>query len=231
MIEHVYRRSALCEALDEVYVATCDEEIRECVSEFGGQTLMTSPDHQRASERTAEAAADLDSDIVVMIQGDEPMIVPEMIDSAVAPMLQDPSIQCVNLVERIESEEEFRDTNTIKVVMDLHKNALYFSREPIPTGNQLGFKKIPVFKQVCVIPFRKDFLIRYSQLPPTPLEQSESIDMLRILENRLPVRLVETRIRTHSVDTPSDLAHVESRMRQDPLLSRYPPKAGTEKQK
>lgn len=221
MIEHVYRRTAMCSQLDQVFVATCDEEIRRAVEEFGGKVIMTSTAHQRASDRIAEATESVDADIVVMIQGDEPMVLPEMIDAAVAPMISDPSIQCVNLAKRIETEEEYYDRNTIKVVMDLAGNSLYFSREAVPTKHIMDFGKFPVFKQVCIIPFRREFLLEYSRLNPTPLEQAESVDMMRILEHGMTVRLVETTVNSHAVDTPDDLKMVESLMKNDSLLSQY----------
>ena len=221
MIEHVYRRTTLCHRLDEVYVATCDQEIREVVEGFGGNAIMTSPLHERASERVAEAACTLAADIVVMVQGDEPMVTPEMIEAAVAPMLRDDTVQCVNLVKRVESNEEHRDPNTVKVVMDRQGRALYFSREPIPTHRLRGFDKLAVFKQVCIIPFRRGLLLRYAQLEPTPLEQAESVDMLRILEHGADVHLVETHADVHAVDTLADLASVESLMQHDPLVSQY----------
>ena len=221
MIEHVYRRTAMCQSLDEVFVATCDEEIRQAVEAFGGKVIMTSAAHQRASDRIAEAAESLAADIVVMIQGDEPMVVPEMIDAAVAPMVNDPSINCVNLAKRIETEEEYRDPNTIKVVLDRQGDALYFSREGIPTHRILEFANIPVFKQVCIIPFRRDFLLKYAQLEPTPLEQAESVDMMRVLEHGYRVRLVETSVSSHAVDTQADLEFVQSLMEHDPLVNRY----------
>ena len=221
MIEHVYHRTALCQKLDAVFVATCDEEIFEAVEAFGGKAVMTSSSHQRASDRIAEVALGLEADIVVMVQGDEPMVVPEMIDLALEPMLEDPTINCVNLAKRIQSEEEFRDPNTIKVVMDRRGDALYFSREPVPTPRMLGFDGIPVFKQVCIIPYRRDILLEFALLEPTLLEQSESIDMLRLLEHGYRVRLVETEVNSHAVDTQADLDMVESLMSQDPLLDRY----------
>lgn len=226
MIEHVYRRTAMCALLDEVFVATCDEEIKEATEAFGGKVIMTSPDHQRASDRIAEAAGGLEADIVVMIQGDEPMVVPEMIDAALAPMLNDPAVACVNLAKRIASEEEYRDPNTIKVVMDRRGDALYFSREPVPTGHIASFGRIPVFKQVCIIPFRRESLLQFASLEPTPLEIAESVDMLRFLEHGYSVRLVETGVESHAVDTPADLARVQSLMGHDPLLERYLNKSG-----
>lgn len=221
MIEHVVRRVALCDRLSAVHVATCDEEIRHAVERFGGKVIMTSAAHQRASDRVAEAAEHTEADIVVMVQGDEPMIIPEMIDAAVAPMLADHSIHCVNLARRISSVEEYLDPNTIKVVMDAAGNALYFSRAPIPAIDRTRLATSPVFKQVCVIPFRRDFLRTYTRLTATPLERNESIDMLRILEHGGPVRMVETEWDTHAVDTPDDLRLVEERMADDPLIPLY----------
>ena len=223
MIEHVINRALMCDLLDAVYVATCDEEIRKVVEEIGGSVLMTSIIHERASDRVAEAAFHLDADIVVMIQGDEPMITPDMISSAVAPILRDRSVSCVNLVRRIFSHEEFIDPNTIKVVMNVNGDALYFSRASIPAIDFASGKDGHpcVFKQVCVIPFRRDCLRKFANLPPTPLERAESIDMLRLIEHGCYVRLVETEVDTHAVDTPEDLRLVESLMKNDPLIPRY----------
>src|SRR6266700_2517377 len=139
MIEHVVRRVTLCDCLNAVWVATCDNEIRRVVEGFGGNVLMTSAAHERASDRVAEAAENLETvtgleaDIVVMIQGDEPMITPGMIEAAVLPVLRDPSVLCVNLVRRILNHDDYVDANTIKVVMNSRRHALYFSRAPIPS--------------------------------------------------------------------------------------------------
>ena len=220
MIEHVYKRANLCKYLEAVYIATPDEKIHQAVEAFGGQVIMTSHEHERASDRVAEAVKDMDCDLVVMIQGDEPMTTPDMIAKAIEPF-SDPAVQCVNLAKRIETETDQDNPNTIKVVMDNQGNALYFSREPIPNRGKIGFKNIPVYKQVCIIPFRRDFLFQYSNLPPTPLEQAESIDMLRILEHGLDVKLVEIDQQTHAVDTQADLELVEQLMRDDPYLDSY----------
>jgi 3-deoxy-manno-octulosonate cytidylyltransferase (CMP-KDO synthetase) len=221
MLEHVFRRVSAAAILDAVYVATCDDEIRTVVEGLGGEVILTSASHERASDRVAEAADRLEaggappSDIVVMIQGDEPMITPVMIEDAVAPMLLDPAIPCVNLVYRISNREEYVDPNTIKVVMNLAGNALYFSRATIPAIDFARLDRAPVFKQVCVIPFRRDFLSDFAQLSATPLERAESIDMLRALEHNHKVRLVETDVATHAVDTPEDLWLVESLMKHE----------------
>lgn len=224
MIEHVCARAALCRALSEVHVATCDTEIQRAVEAFGGSVIMTSDAHERASDRVAEAAEGLEAGIVVMIQGDEPLVTPEMIAAALAPMLEDETVSCVNLARRITDPKEFADPNTVKVVTNLRGDALYFSRAQIPTSffaRPPEAATTPVFKQVCVIPFRRAALREFARMKPTPLERAESIDMLRIIEHGGSVRIVETRADTHAVDTPEDLRLVESLMRDDPLIARY----------
>jgi 3-deoxy-manno-octulosonate cytidylyltransferase (CMP-KDO synthetase) len=221
MIEHVYHRVALCQKLEAVYVATCDVEIKDAVEAFGGQAIMTSDVHQRASDRVAEAAQQLDADVIVMVQGDEPMVVPEMIDQSVAPFLGDGDVQCVNLTKRIFEKGEYLSPNTIKVVMDQRSDALYMSREPIPTRGVLDFENIHAFKQVCIIPFTRDLLLTYANLDPTQLEKEESIDMLRFMEHGYKVRMVETQFETYAVDTREDLTRVENILRDDPLVKKY----------
>lgn len=216
MIGHVLDRVRASSLVDETAVATCDEEIAEFVQSVGGRAVMTGDHHERASERCAEALRVIEAedgfpyDIVVMVQGDEPMTEPGMVDEAVRPMIEDPSIQVANLLGEIESEEEFQDRNCIKVVCDLAGDALYFSRAPIPmtagTGGVVGFK------QVCVIPFRRKALFDYVEMAPTPLEVAESVDMMRLLEHGHSVRMVATAYRTQAVDTPEDLARVERLM-------------------
>lgn len=226
LLGHVYFRSRMARVLSEVYVATCDNEIKEYVESIRGRVIMTSDKHERASDRVAEAILKMEqetsqrTDIIVMIQGDEPMVVPEMIELAVEPMLQDKSIVVVNLMAPINTREEHEDPNAIKVVVDKDNYALYFSREPIPSAKK-GATEIPMLKQVCIIPFRRDFLIEFSRLEPTPLEKAESIDMLRILEHGYRVKMVLTGFETHSVDTPEDLRFVEGLMKKDPLVSKY----------
>ena len=187
---------------------------------------MTSDKHERASDRAAEALLKIEKetgqriDIVVMIQGDEPMVVREMLDLAVQPMLEDESILVVNLMVPIRTLEEYEDPNEIKVVVDHDNHALYFSREPIPSRKK-GATEIPMLKQVCIIPFRRDFLIEFSQLESTPLEKIESIDMLRVLEHGCKVKMVLADFRTYSVDTPEDLRFVGGLMENDPLAAKY----------
>jgi 3-deoxy-manno-octulosonate cytidylyltransferase (CMP-KDO synthetase) len=217
MIGHVYERVAKSPVVTLTAVATCDAEIRDYIESIGGVAVMTSDRHERASDRCAEALEKLEKinntcyDIVVMVQGDEPMTHPDMITEAIAPMQADPSIRITNLIGEISDTGEFEDRNCIKVVCDLKSNALYFSREPIPTRAKV--KDIPMGKQVCVIPFRRDFLIEYTRMSPTPLEVAESVDMMRVLEHGLPIRMVPTKHDTRAVDTPDDLRRVEELMR------------------
>lgn len=214
MIGHVYERVSHSPLLLHTVVATCDIEIYDYIISIGGHAVMTAPTHDRASDRCAEALLKLEKDnnilydIVVMVQGDEPMTHPEMIGEAIQPMLEDPSVLVVNLLAQIKDEAEFEDRNCVKVVFDKQLNALYFSREAIPSRFRSG--TVPMYKQVCIIPFQRDYLIQYTALEPTPLEIIESIDMMRVLEHGIKVRLAHTRYRTHAVDTPDDLIRVES---------------------
>lgn len=221
MLEHVYQRVALSQSLSATYIATCDEEIRQAATAFGAPVIMTSDRHERASDRIAEAVMHIDADLIVMVQGDEPMTHPAMIDTAVAPFYNDSGLECVNLTKRIDDEADFRSPNTIKVVMDQQGNALYMTRQPIPTLASGGFGATAAYKQVCIIPFTRACLIAYSQLPPTPLEKLESIDMLRLLEHGHQVRMIETRFDTQAVDTQADLARVAKLITDDPLLAQY----------
>ena len=221
MIEHIYKRVAMSKSLHATYIATCDEEIREVAQGFGAQVIMTADTHERASDRVAEAVEKLDADLIVMVQGDEPMTHPDMIDAAIAPFENNPGLGCVNLVRKIDNEADYMDFNTIKVVMNRQNDALYMSRRPIPSLAKSGFANTEAYKQVCIIPFRREILFQYTNLPPTPLEQHESIDMLRLLEHGVSVRMVHTEFNTQAVDTPADLAKVEKLMNDDPLLSRY----------
>ncbi|SFM62895.1 3-deoxy-manno-octulosonate cytidylyltransferase [Nitrosomonas communis] len=221
MLEHVYKRVALSDALDATYIATCDEEIQQAAEAFGAPVIMTSDKHERASDRVAEAIAGMDAELIVMVQGDEPMTHPHMVDTAVAPFRTDPQLGCVNLVRRIENEADFYDANTIKVIKNQQGDALYMSRQPIPTLAKSGFASTSAYKQVCIIPFRRATLLYYTQLPATPLEQLESIDMLRLLEHNIRVKMVETEFNSQAVDTEADLARVSKLMESDPLLSSY----------
>lgn len=226
MVGHVYFRSKMSKLLREVYIATCDDEIMQYAASVSAKAIMTSEAHQRASDRTAEALLHVERetgqrvDIVVMIQGDEPMLRPEMIDEAVGPLLADPSILVSNLLGVLQTGEEHDDINEVKVVVDRDSFALYFSREAIPSRRK-GGEGVSKYKQVCIIPYQRDFLIKFNELEPTPLEIAESVDMLRVLEHGYRVKMVPTRYHVYSVDTQEDLEKVDRIMADDPLLPLY----------
>lgn len=226
MVGHCYHRSKMCELLTEVYVATCDQEIFDYIEGIGGMSIMTADTHERASDRTAEALLKVEKktgnkvDIVIMLQGDEPMITPGMIENAVKPLIDNGEINVSNLYSKIKTVKEFEDPNEVKVVLDKYENALYFSREPIPSRKK-GFSEVDMFKQVCIIPFRRDFLLEYNEMEQTPLEKFESVDMMRILENGLKVKMVFTENDSYAVDTKEDLEHVIKKMKNDQLIKEY----------
>ena len=226
MVGHVYFRSKMSQALDEVYIATCDQEICDYASSIGATGIMTADTHERATDRSAEAMEKIEAmtgekaDVVVIIQGDEPLLVPQMVDDVIAPLQEDPEVMVANLMSPLKNHEEFEDPNEVKVVVDKNGFALYFSREPIPSVKK-GGENIPMMRQLCIMPFRRDFLLTFNNLPPTPLEIIESIDMLRLLENGYKVKIVPTESDSYSVDTPEDLAKVEQLMESDPLLAQY----------
>ncbi|WP_152057739.1 3-deoxy-manno-octulosonate cytidylyltransferase [Aliarcobacter butzleri] len=226
MIGHVYKRVKMSKTLSEVYVATCDKEIYDYIESIDGKAVMTSDCHERCSDRCAEAMLKIENetgikcDIMVMVQGDEPLTFPEMIDEAVQPMIENKSVLITNLVSDIDTVEAFENPNEVKVVMDKNNNALYFSREPIPSRKK-GVLAVPMKKQVCVIPFTRDFLLEYNQMEPTPLEIIESVDMMRILENGGKVKMIDTKYITKAVDTEEDIEVVKNMMKNDRLKSEY----------
>jgi 3-deoxy-manno-octulosonate cytidylyltransferase (CMP-KDO synthetase) len=213
MIGHVYNNLTTCRYLSHIAVATCDRVIVDYIESINGLAIMTSDKHERASDRCAEAVDILEKDlnikfdIIVMVQGDEPLINNIMLNQAIIPIIENSNINIINLIGKIDNELEFKDQNCIKVLKNINNEALYFSRQPIPNT---GFKHSYAFKQICVIPFRRIFLKLYTELQPTPIEIIESIDMLRILENGMKVHLVETSEISQSVDVIEDIIKVEN---------------------
>jgi len=226
MIGHVYHRSNLCDLLSDVYVATCNNEIYNYVSSINGKVVMTANSHERASDRVAEALVNIEKDlqekidIVVMIQGDEPMIFPEMISDGIEPLIKNKKLAVTNLMSVINSKSEWVDPNEVKVVVDNQNFAMYFSREPIPSDKKYD-GKIVAFKQVCIISFKRDILLQYCNMKPTPLEIIESVDMNRLLENGIKIKMVPTDQSTFAVDTEKDLKHVGNLMKNDKLMKTY----------
>jgi len=225
MIGHVYYRTKMAKQVDVTYVATCDQEIHEYIESIGGNVVMTSDSHINAITRTAEALIKCEEkeatkfDCVAMIQGDEPLVNPANIDKAIDALKQDDTLNVVNLMSVIETDVEFDDKNNVKVVVDLNGNALYFSREPIPSRWQE--KNVKRLKQLGLIFFTRDSLIWFNQLDRTPLEIIESVDMLRVLENQDRVRMVEVAGENVGVDTLSDCKMAIDMMKKDKLLPLY----------
>lgn len=228
MIEHVYRRSKMSTTLGGVYLAVSGKELEDYADSIGAEWVRDKKETYRGcSNAIADATLEIEKrigkkvDIVVMVQGDEPMIMPEMIDMAVKPMIENPSIKVVNLMAPIKSDEEHQDPNCPKVVVDRENFAMYFSREPIPSIKKWKGGDIPRYKQVCVIPFRRDYLLEFSTMDPGILEEIESIDMNRVLEHGQKVKMVLEDFETQCVDTPKDLEKVEKLMANDPLVLKY----------
>lgn len=210
----------MSKSVDETYIATPDEEILEETESFGGEAIMTGS-HPRATDRVAEAAESLDAEIVVVMQGDEPLVYPDMLDAAIEPIVEEEDVLVTNLAKPIPNEEEYRDPNKVKVVVDKDWNALYFSRAPVPYLRDLEFEDAPIYHQVCVIPFEREHLFEFIAMEETTLERAESVDMLRLLENGYDVRLVESDRETHPVDTPEDHEIVNEMMLEDSLFQEY----------
>ncbi len=213
MIEHVRRRVALCNILEDVYVATCDEKIVEVVAGFGGKAVMTAVTHERCTDRVEEAARTIDADIVVIVQGDEPLFIPEVINSLVEPMRQDSAVVCTNLLSAIHDPNDLNDPNIVKATITHDGDVLYFSRAAIPYPRSPG--QSPMYRQTGLAALRKTFLHEFSRLAQTPLEMTESIDLLRILEHGFRIRGVIYDQPTIGVDESADIAKVEAVLKKD----------------
>ena len=208
MVEHVYRRAASARGVDAVVVATDDERIASVVKGFGGIAQMTSASHRTGLDRIAEVARDLTAEIVVNVQGDEPLIEPAMIEEVVAALTADPDTQMSTLRRRIDDAAEYRNPNVVKVVVDAAQRALYFSRAPLPFAREPA----AAFKHVGLYAYRRDFLLTLAALPQTPLELAESLEQLRALEHGFRIRAVETLHDSVGVDTPEDLDRVRQQL-------------------
>lgn len=207
MLQHVYERASQARYLTKLVIATDDDRIYSAARDFGASVKMTRSDHMSGTDRAAEIASAEQAEIVVNIQGDEPMIDPDAIDAAVLSMIEDEEVPMATLKKLIEDESEVTNPNVVKVVTDLAGNAIYFSRFPIPfvrDGAAAHFKHIGLYI------YRRDFLLRYSDLPLGPLEQAERLEQLRALENGFRIRVVETDYDSLGVDTPEDLERVST---------------------
>ena len=225
MVGHCYFRSVMCELLDEVYVATCDDEIFDYISNIGGKAIMTSTSHERATERTAEALQKIEElnncqyDIIVMIQGDEPLIDPNMINEAILP-LKDHGGFVSNLMSKLNNFDEAQNPNFVKVVTTIEGDALYLSREPIPSSQKYS-NSVSYYRQLGLIAFSREALLKFVNLQTTPLEIIESVDMNRFLENNIPIKMKITEYEADSVDTKEDLERVIEKMKIDNTFLKY----------
>jgi len=222
MIQHVYERACKASLVSRVIVATDDTRIADAVHLIGGEVVMTSADHETGTDRLAEVARDLDTEIIVNVQGDEPLISPQMIDQAIEPFLNDPSLKMGTLKTRIKSLHDFLSPNVVKVVTGADGCALYFSRSPLPffrdkwqdlKDESFASGKLLCYKHVGLYVYRRDFLLEYAAMPQTFLEISEKLEQLRAIENGTRIRVVETEFESIGVDTPDDLAKAQERYR------------------
>lgn len=226
MVEHVYRRAAMFPHWDGLYLATCDQEIADLGIARGWPVVMTSPDHTRCLDRVAEAAATCgqqleDRDIVVCVQGDEPMLQPDMIEATIRPLLEDESVAGTVLAMHIVEDEQFRNPDTVKIIHDMKGDVLYTSRAPIPHCRVLT-PEIGARRIYGIFGFRRAFLDLFTRLAPSPLELVESCDSNRIMDHGFRQRIAPYPFRpSFSVDSPSDIKLVEEALAQDALLGQY----------
>ncbi len=216
MIQHVFERASKATVIDKVIVATDDSRILETVTGFGGEAEMTSSSHRTGTDRISEVAKGLDSDIIINVQGDEPMIEPGMIDQVGRLLFNDKDVEMGTLCTGIDIEEELRDPNVVKVVMDKRGYALYFSRFPIPFNrDNIPYASLPVpcYKHFGLFAYKREFLLKITQLPETPLEKIERLEQLRVLEHGYKIKVAETDFTTIGVDTEEDLERVRLLMK------------------
>jgi|TARA_Y100000294_G_scaffold28964_1_gene24394 3-deoxy-manno-octulosonate cytidylyltransferase (CMP-KDO synthetase) len=226
MIGHCYLRSRMSKTLSDCWVATPDLEIFEYIESIGGKPLITSHNHEMCNDRVVEAVKKIKKssgkkiDIVVNIQGDLPMVFPDMIDDTVKPLTDDSRIKCSTMMDKIESIEDFLDPNRVKVVIDLNQNAILLTREPVPSGHK--FKEYyPKYKHVAIRAYATDLFSGLARMDMSPIEKIEGIDDLRLIENDIKIKVVLTERVTETVDTPQDLEKVIEMMQNDELMKDY----------
>lgn len=223
MIQYVYEGVRQSKLIGEVIVATDDRRIVDAVESFSGKAVMTSPTHFTGTDRVAEVARKLRSEIIVNVQGDEPLIRGEIIDKAIRPLLADDCLQLSTLMTRIEEVRDWLNPHIVKVVADQEDFALYFSRSPIPFPRELQIGRLEsnpfgtnrplpkrVFKHIGVYVFRRKFLLQFSKMKPTPLEKLEKLEQLRALENGHRIKVTPVDYEPICVDTPEDIQKVEA---------------------
>jgi len=210
LIQHVWERARLLKSVERVLVATDDDRIAAAVGAFGGTVVMTSPRHPSGTDRVAEAMRGDPAELVVNLQGDEPIFAADAVDELVRLMADSPAIQMGTLAHPVRDANEREDINANKVVLDQAGYALYFSRSPIPFRRQAGFA--PTLRHIGIYVFRAEYLQRFASLPPTPLERTETLEQLRALEHGVRIRVLVTRHPSIGVDTPADLARLAAHL-------------------
>lgn len=216
MIEWVYKRS-LSSKLDKVVVATDDDRIVEVVKSFGGEVILTSRDHETGTDRIAEVAQNYrDFDVIINIQGDEPLIESSMINSLITPFIEEPELKMATLKYKLDNMEDVNNPNIVKVICDKNDYAIYFSRNPIPFPRKLEISNY--YKHIGVYAYKRDFVLDYAKMPQTPLEISESLEQLRVLENGYKIKVLETKHKVLGVDTPEDLIKVINYVKENNIV-------------
>jgi 3-deoxy-manno-octulosonate cytidylyltransferase (CMP-KDO synthetase) len=216
MVQHVYERAKLAQTVHTVLVATDDQRVLDFVRSFGGHARMTRVDHRTGTERIAEVAVHEPGDIFVNVQGDEPLIDPRAIDTAVAALLQEPPAQIATVATRIRHANDIMDPNVVKAVLDFDDYALYFSRAPIPWIRDTQDKvHVKYWKHLGLYVFQRDALLEYPTLPQGELEKIEQLEQLRWLENGWRLRVAEVPHDAVSVDVPEDITRVEKLMKEE----------------
>ena len=213
LVEHVYRRALSVPGVELVVVATDDPRIVAAVEAFGGEARLTRAEHRSGTERLAEVFETVDCDLVVNLQGDEPLLDPRAITQALGPFASDATLQVSTLKSRIRDPEALLSPHIVKVVTDAAGFAVTFSRQPVPPvdrESEIDLEKAAYFKHIGLYVYRRAFLLRYAQLPSTPAERRENLEQLRILDNGIPLKVVETEHDSLGVDTPDDLARAEA---------------------
>ena len=226
MIEHCYKRTVMAKILTDCYVATPDKEIFNHIKKIGGKAIMTSHKHIMCNDRVVEAVKKLEKqkklkyDIILNIQGDLPMVYPDMIRNLIKPIIKDKKVKCTTMADNVLNNNEFLDPNRVKVIFNKHKNAILLTREPVPSDKKYK-KHYKKYKHVAIRAYRRDIFDKISKLKLTPIEKIEGIDELRLIENNIDLRIVLTNRITDTVDNKKDLKNVTNLMKKDFLMKKY----------
>jgi len=216
VLEHVYTRACRYRAFERLIIATDDARIEQCARELGAECFVSKRRHSCGSERVAEAVAGIKTDIVVNIQGDEVLLKPELISAAIRAVRSDPSVSCGTVCHPIESDAEFANGDLVKVVIDRNRQALYFSRSPIPNIVDAKLRKgTPRLGHIGIYAFRKAALQRFARLKPTPYEKAEHLEQLRLIESGMKMKVSLTNFKNFSLNRKQDIPHIRRILQQE----------------